>query len=385
LTPDGNLVIVGASVRAAAFSALRAGLRPWCADLFADLDLQGRCTVTCLAGRYPDGFLPLVDSAPVGPWMYTGGLENRPKLVARLARRRPLWGNGAAVLARARDPFFVHSLLWAAGLPVPAVFAPQDSVPSGPRWLRKPIRGAGGAGVRFWVPAGALAPARGPAYLQEFIEGQPCAALYAGDGRGALLLGLTYQLVGTPLLHAGPFRYCGSLGPLEPDHALQEELTRLGNVLAAGCGLRGLFGVDGVLRDGAFWPVEVNPRYTASVEVLEYATGVPALGWHRAAFTPGDAAVPPPAHGPLIRRVGKAILFAPKNIVFRADGPWCAELLAPPPLTEVPAFADVPAAGEPIAAGRPVLTIFAQGDSTAACADRLRQIAADLARWLFGR
>jgi len=35
---EAQVLIVGASARAAAFSALRAGLRPWCADLFADLD-----------------------------------------------------------------------------------------------------------------------------------------------------------------------------------------------------------------------------------------------------------------------------------------------------------------------------------------------------------
>ena len=35
-----SVVIFGASVRAAAFSALRAGLRPWCADLFADFALK---------------------------------------------------------------------------------------------------------------------------------------------------------------------------------------------------------------------------------------------------------------------------------------------------------------------------------------------------------
>ena len=48
-------------------------------------------------------------------------------------------------------------------------------------------------------------------------------------------------------------------------------LQQLGLDLARGCGLRGLFGVDFVLSEGVPWPVEINPRYTASVEVLEYA------------------------------------------------------------------------------------------------------------------
>ena len=44
-----HLLLFGASVRAAAFSALRAGLRPWCADLFGDADLQARCPALALA------------------------------------------------------------------------------------------------------------------------------------------------------------------------------------------------------------------------------------------------------------------------------------------------------------------------------------------------
>src|SRR5262245_61077027 len=58
-----RLMIFGASARAAAFSALRAGLEPWCADLFADRDLQARCSVARIApSGYPGNFGALVQS-----------------------------------------------------------------------------------------------------------------------------------------------------------------------------------------------------------------------------------------------------------------------------------------------------------------------------------
>src|SRR5205807_493928 len=98
--PSGeHLLIVGASARSAAFSVLRAGLRPECADLFADADLRARCPVWCAPPKdYPGGFLDLPAFAAPGPWLYTGGLENRPELIDELARRRqPLWGNPAPV------------------------------------------------------------------------------------------------------------------------------------------------------------------------------------------------------------------------------------------------------------------------------------------------
>src|SRR5438105_318768 len=155
---------------------------------------------------------------------------------------------------------------------------------------------------------------------------------------------------------------------------------RMGAVLAAGCGLRGLFGVDGVLRDGAFWPVEVNPRYTASVEVLEYATGLSALGHHRRAF---DESAPVPAVGPATGVVGKAILYARASAVFPADGPWRATLEHRGPVTEMPAFADLPHAGNRVEAGRPVLTLLVRAATEEACLAALRTQADEVERGLY--
>lgn len=379
-----HLLIVGASARAAAFSALRAGLRPWCVDLFADVDLQQRCAVTRLTGHYPEGFRRFLDSDLPGPWMYTGGLENHPRFVQRMARRRPLWGNAETALARCRDPQYVASLLRSAGMPAPAMAPAVESAPARGRWLLKPRKSASGAGIRFWTPGECRRQGR-DVYLQEFIEGESLALLFLADGQTAHLLGVTRQLVGEPWLHAAPFRYCGSIGPLGASRIQHPSLTALGHALACECLLKGLFGVDGVLRDGVFWPVEINPRYTASVEVLEYAAGKRMLDFHAHVFT--HRRLPPlsPPAVPGNRTIGKAILFARDDLHFPADGPWIPELRSQNPVQQLPGFADIPAAGERIEAGKPILTFFAAADSPSACEDALRRIAADLDRWLFER
>jgi predicted ATP-grasp superfamily ATP-dependent carboligase len=381
MVESGDLLIVGASARAAAFSALRAGLRPWCVDLFADADLRWHCEVTRLTERYPHGLRPFIESNRPGPWMYTGGLENWPRLVEKWAVRRPLLGNTEWGISLARHPEHVAGLLQSEAMPAPALCRPGEAPPSTARWLLKPRRGAGGAGIRFHN--GQEDQARNTVtYCQEFIEGRPAALIFLGDVTGARFLGMTRQLVGESWLHAAPFRYCGSIGPLDPSMVWHPSLACLGNVLACGCELLGLFGVDGILRDGTFWPVEINPRYTASVEVLEYATGVPLLGWHADVFTRGRIPAGPALSG---RCVGKAVLFARDDVTFPADGPWTSSLASPGPVQEMPAFADVPAAGERIEAGRPVLTFFAAADSPSACEGALRRTAADLDRRLFGR
>ncbi len=377
MTTAPDLLLIGASVRAVAFSALRAGLRPWCADLFADTDLRCCCPCTPVAD-YPGGLRTFLEQAPPAPWLYTGGLENHPALVGRIARLRHLWGNGPDVLERIRSPWEVAAALHEAGLVHPRVVPPDQPLPTGGRWLRKPVHGAGGNGIRFWDghPSDGLGTTF---YLQQFVDGLACSAVYLGNQGQAQLLGATRQLVGETWLHAGPFRYCGSIGPLILDEVRQQALKKIGGVLARRFGIRGLFGVDGVLAADGFYPVEVNPRYPASVEVLEYATGTAALALHRTVFDPGAASAarpaPPRGHGPV---VGKAILYAPAALTFPEDGPWRQSARGPGDLWSPPAFADVPCPGTRIEAGHPILTVLDHSGSEAECLAALRRRAGAL-------
>src|SRR5438876_7708298 len=128
--PAESLLIFGASTRAAAFSALRAGLRPWCADLFADRDLAARCTVVKVPPRnYPHGFVELARQRKPGPWMYTGALENRRKLVGRISSIRPLWGNQGRALELCRSPQWFTSVLAREALPYARLTSIAEELP----------------------------------------------------------------------------------------------------------------------------------------------------------------------------------------------------------------------------------------------------------------
>src|SRR6188474_2299573 len=110
-----RLILLGASVRAAAFSAIRAGFEPYAIDCYADRDLAAICPAVRI-DHYPRDFLPALAAAPDAPWVYTGGLENYPRLIDRLAAVRPLWGNRGASLRTVRDPRQLAELAVAAGL-----------------------------------------------------------------------------------------------------------------------------------------------------------------------------------------------------------------------------------------------------------------------------
>ncbi len=368
------LVILGASARAAAFSALRAGLLPWSADLFADADLARRCPARRVS-NYPHGLVEAAFDAPAGPWMYTGALENHPDLVDHIAATRPLLGNPGEVLRQVRNPWLVREALLAEGLPCPMLHTQRAHLPPG-RWLRKPLHSAGGARIELLEisdrshsehePPGDLTAAS--RYYQQYIEGTPFSGVFIAAGGGAFLLGVTRQWVGAPWCGARGFQYAGSLGPVALSAVKRQAWERLGNCLARRFSLVGLVGVDVVINAQGIYPVEVNPRYTASVEVLERGLNIAALTLHMAACREGRL---PQLRLPATTRFfGKAILYA------RADGrgsePFWQFVERSDHDAPWPVAADLPHRGEPLLAGRPALTLFADGTSEAEVEQRLQ-------------
>ncbi|MBX9579600.1 MAG: ATP-grasp domain-containing protein [Gemmataceae bacterium] len=384
--------VVGASARAAAHSLVRAGYAPWAVDLFADRDLRlvAPCA-RCPLADYPAALPSLADQFPPGPVLYTGGLENHPEVVAELGRRRELWGVGPDGLERVRDPFALFDLLAGKGFAAPQVRRPDEPDPSQGRWLLKPARSAGGFGIRPAPPG----PHPADLYLQEFVDGPPMSAAFAAAHPRCELLGVFEQLVGEPWLHARPFAYCGNI-TANPDDNLRGTLVLIGYRLLTAGGLRGVCGVDFVHADGSPFVVEVNPRYTAAMELLEHATGRavfpsptpppnPLPHRERGSRTAAGSGLPPSplvgegAGGRGVRAcAGKAVYYAPHPITFPPAGPWDADLELPFDPWRLPGYADIPDPGEVIEPGQPVLTFFATGSTTADCREKLKERAAEL-------
>ena len=270
-------------------------------DLFGDRDLRAARVVKRRS------LTALVDAAveePPGAVIYGASFENHPGLVERLAERHRLLGNPPETLRAVRDPVRLGAAL--GDTYARTTFTP----PSSGRWLRKPLRGGGGIRVRDWrggkLPAGT--------FLQERIDGVPCSVAAVGD----TVLGVTEQLVGLRAFGVRGYRWCGNLVPPRVPVPL-DQVQAICSRLAAAFGLRGHFGVDFIWDGERAWVVEVNPRPTASLEVIEAARGVAA---------------------------GKAVLFATEDMVVGDTDPWLEQ-----------GVRDVPHPGERIAKGRPICTV----------------------------
>jgi predicted ATP-grasp superfamily ATP-dependent carboligase len=354
---EPNIIVIGVSARAAAFSALRAGMRPYAIDLFADSDLVEVCPAVKIK-RYPQDFEQALAEAPQAPWIYTGGLENYPDLVERMAALRPLYGNGAAVLRKVRSPEVLAACLGGTDFEMPEIRTAPPPPDSKKEWLRKPRRSSGGLGIRRTNNLARDAN-EDTHYYQQFIPGVSRSALFLADRSGCRLLGVTEQQSGVPELPEEPFLYTGSR--VSHTHLFDVELMELGDVLTREFGLRGLFNVDFIDVGRGIWPLEVNPRYTASVEVLEHSQGKNFLTMHMAAFDLDFQGENTCRISKRPRHVAKQIVYATCDCIVtpemdRLRKAWNSERL-------LPCLADIPRPGTGIHRGHPVATVIADGAS----------------------
>jgi predicted ATP-grasp superfamily ATP-dependent carboligase len=146
---------------------------------------------------------------------------------------------------------------------------------------------------------------------------------------------------------------------LFPEHPeLSEVADRLASAVTKSFGVQGLNGIDFIATNGVPWPIEVNPRYSASMELLEGIEAVSIFQVHEQACRGSLPGVGP---GRSAQVQGKAVVFARRNIVMRETGEWMDDT----------SLADIPHPGERILQGRPICTVFASGDDAHSCYERL--------------
>lgn len=337
-----SLLLTGVSVRAFAESASAAGFTVSAVDAFGDLDLRAVATFYPLAGAYSATAVRLrAQGIRTAACAYTSNFENHPRELAALIEDRILLGNPPDVLRRVRDPFALARVL-------PSAPQVRYSVPTdGGRWLIKPRRSGGGHAITEWHPGMAI-PRN--SVLQERVSGSPGSIVFAANGRSVCPLAFTHQLI------APDFRYLGNIlvPPIDEAVTIAEAVTRE-------FGLVGVNGIDFIVNhSGQPIPIEVNPRYTAAMELAERQYGISIARVHAEAC---GGKLPSFAPEPRRVTIGKAIVYAKTNTVMGDTTSWLADS----------SVRDIPMPGSRIKAGRPICTVFAEARSVAECEAALRR------------
>jgi len=355
---SGPVLIAGVSVRSLAESAARAGANVIALDAYGDLDLRRIARVVAIPRDGSATFDQMavarasraIDASAVA---YVSSFENAPEAVEVLARGRTLLGNPPAVLRRVRDPLALARALPRLGAHTPAVRASAPLASDATRWLLKPRRSGGGHGIVRWMPG---MPVPRTSVVQQQLRGSAGSIIFAADGARIEVLALTRQLSGDPAFGASGFAYCGSI--LEPHRpALLASATALAAAIAREFALRGVCGVDFIARGDVPYAIEVNPRPTASMELVERATGTSIWLTHVAGCTGTLLRAPDASGGARTLAHGKAVLYARRPVVLGDTTDWLDD----------DDVRDIPAPGERIARGSPICTIFASGRTSALC------------------
>lgn len=375
-----DLYVIGATTRAIADMARRAGFSVGCFDAYCDLDLvennafsQAIDLRDCVPGIAPEDFRRIVDRTP---WLYAGPIENAHEWLEAAAEKTTLWGNSADTCRALRDPFALSDYLRSSGSPIrmPETRRIADRPRGLNQWLCKPLRGAGGWEVcrarkilhRFSQRGGKDRES----YWQKFVPGPTYGATIASDGRNAVILGLCESRSGSP---GRPFAYESSIGPIRGRRVnrLMPVLADLASRMAEAFVIKGLWNLDLAfsVRTDRWFLLEVNPRPSASMEVLEMAAHVPLISLVRDIFG-GRSDWAESAHRIRLAidavefRFKKNVVYVPRKTVVTANfrhiprlGPEHGEWPAPPWFRY---HADIPHPGTVIASGEPKWTIVSR-------------------------
>ena len=364
-----HVVIAGVSTRAAAESAARAGFAVTAIDAFGDLDQHPSVRSLTLPRDEAAPFTAHAAAAAVrdvdaDAAAYLSPFENHVRAVDALMSGRALWGNPPEVLRRVRDPFLLAGVLRRRGFPAPLTRVDVPPELAGTKeWLVKPFRSGGGNGVRAWVPGTQVSAG---SYAQERISGIPASIVFVAAGGRAVPLGITRQLIGEAAFGAFAYRYCGNVLASADDDVLTEPVVSSAIAMAT-CvteqfGLVGLNGIDFLVCDELPYAIEVNPRWCASMELVERHYGVSMFGVHAAACSDGVLPSFDLRAQQAATVTGKAIVFARHDVVVGDTQSWLGD----------ETVRDVPRPGERLSAGQPICTVFANAANVEQCLDRLK-------------
>ena len=346
--PLKTLLVAGFATRHVAASAHRAGYTVYAVDHFCDADLYVYVQDAETFLECAD--LPHIVTFACKKWdidgiLVTSGAESL------MIDAAPVLGSIAECAERFCDKQHIQTFFEKHDIPTPKQIS-LLSFESGKKYMLKPLQGAGGwknrvvtekSEVDEWFEEFQV-----PFLLQEYVSGIPASVCCVTTGMEARALAVNLQLMrDSPTV---PFGFSGSCTPLV--HPCTEQLISLAEKAALASGCIGIIGVDFIIGD-EIWAIEMNPRFQATLETVERATGINIVQTHiDACHGVISVSIPrvPCYHQRSIRR----ILFAEKDFI------W-PEHFAEDQSDILLRFSDIPKPGTVFELGHAMISVYGTG------------------------
>lgn len=356
----GRVLVAGFATRHVVCSAVNAGYEVHAIDSFCDQDLQWNAK-TCKIFEHLDSLPLLIEESckEIDPdiLVVTSGAED-------ISVSKTISGNCRDKAGIFTDKKNIQDFFEENSVSVPSVIA--DGVYPA---MLKPCKGAGGwrntivnsaeeedAFCNIWPET--------PYIRQKVIEGIPCSvSCIVSEGKAkAVSVNLQY-------LRGGPgeraFGFAGAATPFLSEK--NEDLIREAERIASLSGCTGSIGIDFILDGEKIYAIEINPRFQATLDIIEMSTGFNIFEAHVNA-----------CRGFLPEFVPKAKRVAARRVIF-AD----RDLRVEDDLKDLfPEVADIPSIGDEIEKGGAIISVYGEGATLAEAEDSLDKTIKELARYI---
>ena len=329
------------------------GFNDWDAEKFGKLVTATAVNPACypqVLERYRD-----MDGSPV---IFCGPVEVDPSLVERAAMNGPVLNAPSSSIAKSRNHDFLRRMA------ADGIFFPEtgfDYLP-GAKSLIKEYSSAGGVGV-MEDRGGELLAGQ---YRQKKIDGLSVGAAFLSTR----LMGITNHINRVGEFGQSGYMYGGLVYPADIENIHERAIKNFGKRAGEESGLTGWWGADFILNGQGAYLLEINPRFTASAELIAQAHDIDLVGTQTSAINGGTVDVeqkPPP------RYHATAVCYAKADCVFNDALKWF-ELGA----------RDIPHDGKAIKKGEPVISLYAKAKGYEVCMSKLKMDAGKLYSGLTG-
>ena len=359
----GRVLVAGFTTRHVVRSAYAAGYEVYAVDHFCDQDLtwytKEHQTFEELA-ELPDRVADFCSRYTFDCIVTTSGAE-------AMDLGRTVCGTPRGVAARFCTKTSIQEFFEEHNFPVPPLL-PEGEYPA----FIKPDVGAGG-----WRNTLAVTPDDEAAwtdcwpetpYIRQMpVEGIPCSVSCIADGTSARALSLNRQFN-----RGGEgerrFGFAGALTPFQPQE--RKSIFTLAEDIAAKSGCIGSLGIDFMVTDDGIRAIEINPRFQATLDVVEMSMDTNIFEMHcNAASGILPASRPNP-----VMTAARSIIFAERDCVVADD------------LKSLhPDIADIPWVGTEIEEGGAVLSVYGLGrdeaEALAALGKTISRVHRYMSRW----
>lgn len=282
-----DYLIIARSGRALAASAKRAGYKVCVADCFADADTKDVSESVHRLQFTNNGFIEaellthvqkVISHHPNIKLITGSGFESSPGIIQSLNELAPVISNTKETIDAVKNPSRFFNMLNNQKICHPEFsFSKPDDTK---KYVIKKKAGIGGEHVN-WADQYEF-EIGSTHYFQEYISGVPASALFLANGAQASIIGFNQQLISDEFADM-PFLYQGAIR-LEQDSVVnRNDVEHIVNVISKEAGLKGLCGLDYIVKPGnEIVVLEINPRPPSTFELYEF--NQPLFNAHLACF-----------------------------------------------------------------------------------------------------